>query len=185
MDIDHSRALVRTILEHAADYPWVLQDIGLLGLRLDERREFRLHVWAPAYSIDDPPVHDHPFDFTSTVVAGELTNVRYVEDPDGVEFQRARYTVGNEDERRTDTVRLSQTSTTLGAGDRYRQRAPELHSSHQVAGTVTIIRRAFDETRELTVCTRPGAPWVSGQSRAASPAQVKEITAAALEHFAD
>jgi hypothetical protein len=47
MDKSLNRALVHTILEHAPDYPWRVQDIGLLGLRLDERREFRLHVWDP------------------------------------------------------------------------------------------------------------------------------------------
>jgi hypothetical protein len=35
-----TKALVSTILQHAEDYPWRMQDVGLLGLRLDERREF-------------------------------------------------------------------------------------------------------------------------------------------------
>ena len=71
------QALVRTILEHAEDYPWVMQEIGLLGLRLDDKREYRLHVWDPSSSVGEPPIHDHPFDFTSTVIAGEMTNTRY------------------------------------------------------------------------------------------------------------
>ncbi len=33
-----TKALVFTILRHAEDFPWRMQDIGLLGLRLDERR---------------------------------------------------------------------------------------------------------------------------------------------------
>ena len=47
MDHTVDQALVRTILEHAADHPWRLQGIGLLALRLDDRREYRLHVWDP------------------------------------------------------------------------------------------------------------------------------------------
>ncbi len=39
------KVLVRNILEHAVDYPWKMQEIGLLGLRLDQHREYRLHVW--------------------------------------------------------------------------------------------------------------------------------------------
>ena len=69
-----SRALVLTMLQHAEDFPWRMQDIGLMGLRLDDRREYRLHVWDPSYCVGEPPVHDHPYDFTSTVIAGELTN---------------------------------------------------------------------------------------------------------------
>ncbi len=179
-----NRALVRTILEHAEDYPWVMQEIGLLGLRLDEQREYRLHVWYPSESGGEPPIHDHPFDFTSTVIVGEMTNTRYVEDPRGVEYHRARYTLPNEEDRRTDTVRLSGIATTFSAGDHYRQLAPELHDSRQLPGTVTIIRRTFTpDVSELTVCNREQTAWVSGQSRPAARADVKRITAMALELF--
>jgi hypothetical protein len=132
------QTLVRNILEHAADYPWRTQDIGVLALRLDDRREYRLHVWDLEGTIGDPPVHDHPFDFTSTVIVGELVNTRYVEDPSGAEYLRERYSPGDEDNRRGDTVRLVATSATLRAGSRYRQLAHELHDSRQVPGTVTV-----------------------------------------------
>jgi hypothetical protein len=39
-----SKALVLTMLQHAEEFPWRMQDIGLMGLRLDDRREYRLHV---------------------------------------------------------------------------------------------------------------------------------------------
>jgi hypothetical protein len=181
MDNSLHRALVRTILEHAEDYPWTMQELGLLGLRLDRRREHRLHVWDPGSSVGDPPVHDHPFDFTSTVVAGEMTNTRYEEDPAGVEYHRVRYSPPNEDDRRADTVRLSGTASTFTAGAQYSQLAHELHDSRQVPGTVTIIRWTFKPAREpLTVCTRDAA-WVSGQSRPATPDEVKRITGTALD----
>jgi hypothetical protein len=184
MDNSLHKTLVRTILEHAEDYPWVIQEIGLLGLRLDDQREYRLHVWDPSSSVGEPPIHDHPFDFTSTVIAGEMTNTRYEEDPLGVEYHRVRYTPPNEDDRRSDTVRLSGAATTFTAGRQYHQLAPELHDSRQVPGTVTIIRRTFTRDRsEMTVCNRQEVAWVSGQSRPAAPADVKRITAIALELF--
>ena len=37
-----SRALVLTLLQHAEDFPWRMQEIGLMSLRLDDRREHRL-----------------------------------------------------------------------------------------------------------------------------------------------
>jgi hypothetical protein len=183
MDNSQDQTLVRTILEHAEGFAWTMQDIGLLGLRLGERREYRLHVWAPGDRTHQPPVHDHPFDFTSTVVVGEMTNTRYVEDPSGVEFRRERYSPGDEEARRADTVRLSATTTTLTAGARYSQLAHELHDSDQIAGTVTIIRRTFKAVPELTVCSRAEAGWVSGQSRRATPDEIKRIVGTALDLF--
>ena len=184
MDSSLNTALIRTILEHAEDYPWVMQEIGLLGLRLDDTREYRLHVWDPSSSVGEPPIHDHPFDFTSTVVAGEMTNTRYREDPLGAEYRRVRYTLPNEDDRRCDTVRLSGTATTHTAGAQYHQLAHELHDSRQVPGTVTIIRRRFTrDVCEMTVCDRDESRWSSGRSRPAAPADVKRITATALELF--
>jgi hypothetical protein len=177
------QALVRTILEHPADYPWRMQDIGLLALRLDDRRECRLHVWDPESCVGDPPVHDHPFDFTSTVIVGELVNTRYVEDPNGIEHRRHRYRPGDDDDRRTDSVRLAASATILSSGDRYRQPATELHSSRQTPGTVTLLQFGPFEERELTVCLAPDAPWVSALARPATAAEVKRITGAALDQF--
>jgi hypothetical protein len=181
MDHTLDQALVRTILEHPDDHPWKIQGIGLLALRLDDRREHRLHVWDPDSCIDDPPIHDHPYDFTSTVVVGELVNTRYVEDPSGDEYGRERYALNDEDDRRGDTVRLVGTSATLGPGDQYHQLAGELHDSRQAPGTVTIVRCGWRDRPELTVCRRPGAPWVSGRARLATPEEIRRITAAALD----
>jgi hypothetical protein len=177
------KVLVRNILEHAHDYPWTLQDFGLLGLRLDDRREYRLHVWAPGPRAESPVIHDHPFDFTSRVVAGELTNSRYVVDPSGVAYLRERYVPPNEDVRRTDFVQLAGTVETYREGDDYAQLAYELHDSHQLPGTVTIIRRTFRDVGELTVCRSEGAPWVSGTARPATVDEVTAITSMALRWF--
>lgn len=175
---------MRHILEHAADHPWRIQDVGVLALWLDDQRRDRLHVWDPGGAIGEPPVHDHPFDFTSTVIVGELVNTRYVEDADGREYLRERYSPGNERDRRADTVRLVGTSETVRAGASYRQLAHELHDSRQVPGTVTVVHfdNFFDphDVPELTLCRRTDTPWVSGLARAATPDDVQRITAAAL-----
>ena len=70
-----------------------------------------------------------------------------MEDPAGDEYVRFRYSLGAEDERRSDTVRLSSTPTTFTEGDRYRQLAHELHASWQQPGTVTAIRCSWVEPR--------------------------------------
>jgi len=183
MDIDLMRALVHQILTHALDYPWRMQDIGLLGLRLDDRRRYRLHVWDPSDNLGEPPVHDHPYDFVSTVIAGEITNTRYDQNPTGAKYSRVRYAASDENVRRTDTVRLSATSTTLREGEQYAQLAGELHDSRQQPGTVTIIQCTFKDVDELTVCLRDQDTFVSGQARPATLEEVKHITTKALSWF--
>jgi hypothetical protein len=178
-----NRVLVHKILQHAEDFPWRMQDLGLMGLRLDDRREYRLHVWDPSYLVNEPPVHDHPYDFTSTIMAGELINSRYVEDPAGDDYIRFRYSPGAEDDRRADAVRLTSTATTFTEGSQYRQLAEELHASQQEPGTVTVIQSQWVETSELTVCVRDAGSWYSGLGRAASHQEVKSFSAKALEWF--
>jgi hypothetical protein len=181
--ISLDNVLVRHILEHANDYTWTMQDIGLLGLRLDERREYRLHVWSPDRSLGPPVIHDHPFDFVSRSIVGELTNIRYVEDPTGAMYVRDRYSPPNDELRTTDMVQLAGARATYREGDEYAQSAIELHDSHQLPGTVTILRRTFREISELTTCRSEDAPWISGLSRSATVDEVKEITSVALEWF--
>jgi len=184
MDSGLQKALVCQVLVHAEAYPWTMQDIGLLGLRLDDRREYRLHIWDPSLCVGEPPVHDHPFDFVSQIVAGELVNARHTEDPTGIEYSRIRYSPTDEDSPRTaDTVRLSGTATTYTEGGHYSQAAHELHDSRQLPGTVTIIRMMFDDVPELTVCRVDDAPWVSGTSRPATLQEVKQFTTKALAWF--
>lgn len=183
--MDHALdRLARTILEHAADYPWRINDLGLLALRLDDDREYRLHVWDPDGCLGDPPIiHDHPYDFSSRIVVGELTDTRYVEDPGGVLYRRERYAPSDEHDRRRDTVRLTGASTTRRAGQCYQLLAEALHASDQTRGTVTLIRCAWRERPELTVCLRPDARWLSGQARPATADEIKRISAAALDRF--
>jgi hypothetical protein len=183
MDVSQTQALVRAILVHPEDHAWRMQEIGLLGLHLDDRREYRLHLWDPTHAGSESPVHDHPYDFTSTVVVGEMTNTRYEVDPDGADYRRIRYSPADEDARRTDAVRLSGAPTVYKAGDEYAQHAPELHASAQLPGTVTIIRMAFRPASELSVCTVGDVPWVSGPARPATAGEVQRFTATALEWF--
>ena len=178
-----SKALVLTILQHAEDFPWRMQDVGLMSLRLDDRREYRLHLWDPSYCVGEPPIHDHPYAFTSTVIVGEMTNIRYEEDATGDEYVRFRYSPGAEGERRSDAVRLSSTATIVKEGAQYRQLAYELHASWQEPGTVTAIRCQWVETPELTVCVRDVGLWRSGQGREATPEEIKGFVAKSLEWF--
>ena len=178
-----SKALVLTILRHAEDFPWRMQEVGLLGLRLDDQRQYRLHVWDPTYRTGEPPVHDHPYDFTSEVIVGEMTNTRYEVDPTGDRYIRYRYPPTAEDLRRRDTVTLTASPTTFREGGRYGQLAHELHDSSQLPGTVTVTRCSRVDVTDLTVCLRDGSSWRSGRARDATRDEVKSVVARALEWF--
>ena len=179
------KVLVRNILQHAVEFPWRYQDIGLLSLPLDGHREYALHVWAPERCVGPPPIHDHPFDFLSKIIVGELTNARYAEDSSGTKYLRERYSPSNEDCRTTDFVQLTSRVDILREGDEYTQVAAELHDSRQLPGTVTVIQRApFQEVTALTVCRLDeGAGWVSGASRRPTAAEMADITQQALTWF--
>ena len=183
MDDGIDRALIRRILEDPERHPWTIQGTGLLALRLDGRREYRLHVWHPAYGVADPPVHDHPYDFVSQVIVGEVTNTLYEESSSGVEYRRVRYSPPDETPRCTDTVRLAARPAVLKEGQIYSQLAHELHDSRQLPGTVTVIRCGFKDVPSLTVCLSDNGTWVTGKSRRPEPEDVKIITACALERF--
>ncbi len=179
-----NKALVLTILRHAEDFPWrITHEIGLLGLRLDDRRECRLHVWDSTGNVEDPPVHNHPYDFTSRIIVGELTNTRYEEDPAGDEYLRFRYPPAAEALRRSDTVTLSAAATTFTEGGQYGQLAHELHASWQLPGTVTVIRCSWVDASDLTVCLRDASSWRSGQARDATRDEIKTVVSKALEWF--
>lgn len=175
--IDRRDALA--VLADPHPHPWKVQGIGLLSLRLDDRGERRLHVWDPATAPERPPVHDHPYDFTSTVVVGELTDTTWAEHPEGEVFRRERYRPGAEHDRTVDEVRLVGSHRVLQAGGSYAHAAADLHDSRQVPGTITVIRCTWHEPAELCVCLRPGDPWVSAGSRPATAEEVERITAPA------
>ena len=138
-----TKALIHTILQHAGDFSWRMQDIGLMSLCLDDRRENVLHVWDPRETNGETPIHNHPFDFISTIIVGEMINTRYEESPGGFEYNRFRYFAPDENARSSDLVRLIKTSATYTEGEQYRQLAHELHDSRQLPGTVTAIRRSL------------------------------------------
>jgi len=154
-----------------------------LTQRLDDRRDYRLHVWDRSYCEGDPPIHDHPYEFSSAIIAGEVTNTRYVEDPEGDEYVRFRYSLPDESQRRSDLVRLSGSAETVTEGGEYRQRPVELHASWQEPGTVTVIRCSWGPPRELTVCLRDEDSWRSGAARDATREEIKKFAAKALEWF--
>lgn len=189
------RALViDDVLEHSSSREWSLQGFGMLRTYLG--RSLRLHVWDPRFRTPDvSDIHDHPWHFESTIIAGRMRNVRYhvVAQDDaarvpGATHDEHRIMCGpaptEKDSRLLRSVRVVVTDERIyGEGESYAMRADELHASFPDPGTVTLCRRmptGRDPDKALVYVTR-GKPWVSAEPRRATSEEVEAIVKSALE----
>lgn len=180
--IDHlaTKLLVRNILRHPHHHEWSLQGFGMLRTYLDDQRVFRLHIWSQEHAVENVSLmHNHPWDFTSKIIAGEITNRRFTESEDGQPFTRSRILCGEGGCIKSEPERVLLAAwppERYIEGDSYKQTATEIHSSHPADGTVTLIERVFGEDNDhADVYYKEGEIWVSAEPRTASEAEIKAI----------
>lgn len=165
----YSKDQVKTILE-TVRYGWSRQGLGMLRLYLDAEKIFRLHVWDSSLKIPGvSPMHTHPWDLESTVIAGVYQQRRYTYDVSDVYeptaiFNKARIRCGSEACVKTEPevvqLRLLPVETVLEGGT-YKQSASEIHESFPLDGTVTIVKRTFQaDTEHADVFWRGSGGWV-------------------------
>lgn len=172
---------VRDVLDHPFEHAWTIQGLGMLRTYLDPWEVERLHIWDTGTAVEDvSTIHDHPWDFRSRIVAGEIRNQRFVIDGSelAAEFLTAKIRCGAGGGLISDPVPVricSEGVERYGPGDQYSQRAPELHESFPSRGAVTVISREFRTDRDVaTVCWRTGE-WVSAEPRPATRAEVEHF----------
>src|SRR5882672_1685770 len=79
-EFEGQSAMVKQILDNCGDYEWSIQGFGMLRTNISEY--LRLHIWDSRCRVDDvSDIHTHPWNFSSTVIAGWLTNNVYLEAP--------------------------------------------------------------------------------------------------------
>lgn len=187
------KALVESILLDPHDRPWTLQGLGMLRTYLTGDHAVRLHVWDPRYATPGAsPMHTHPWDMVSTVVAGELWNRKFEamsvdhETPAPTHMAQRIYCGmggGLEGEPETVFVRGPR-STYVQEGASYTQRAHEIHISDPEMGTVTVVERTFGTDVDHAYVYWPvGTRWGSAEPRAATRDEVTEIMETALAWF--
>lgn len=203
-----TREAVRVLLENAGSLgydAWTLQGFGMLRLYLSRDKSMRLHVWDDRYAVPHvSEMHDHPWDFDSVVVTGEVRNHRfrqmipnektepllafdYFRREQGLEMFR-RQTIrcgegGCEVGGLEDVVLRREPEEIVRAGRSYRQAANEIHVSRPLRGSVTIVKRTVPEGGDpdfAHVFIEPGQPWVSAEPRLATPEEIAAITGTAL-----
>lgn len=182
-----SKTLVRFILENANNYKWSLQGFGMLRLYLSPTT--RLHVWDDTFRVPGvSDIHDHPWDFESEIVAGELRNYRFdveVAVNGGYHMSKLRCGPGGGLVGEPETVRLIQASDWfLRHGGAYCQRHDEVHKTVPANGTVTIVERDFREDVDHARVFWPrGEEWVSAEPRDATPEEIGAITKLSLARW--
>lgn len=194
-----TRNLVEGILRNPIGLPWTVQGLGMMRMYLTADRSVRLHVWDRALVVPGAsPVHTHPWDFSSYVVAGRVFNQRFgVAADDSItayEWNRARLKCGTgahivatlEDhvDGGVERVRLVEWAVeTWSEEATYFQSKDEIHRSMPEDGTVTIVTRTFGaDPDHAWVFWRgaPGTAWGSAEPREARPEEVMAVTERAL-----
>ena len=195
---DFAKPLVAALIARSLVTDWSLQGLGMFRMYLSKK--IRLHVWAPSkFAVENvSTIHTHPWDFTSTVIAGAITDVLYGEDVAEALFV-ARMTGQKPTHNKQQIVcgpgggifGDSQTTNLFVRGrtafkerQYYQRRANEVHESRPTDGTVTIIEREFHDDSEHAYVYFPfGKEWVSAEPRPATTDEVaamKEIAARSL-----
>lgn len=179
--------LVKQILSKALSYEWTLQGLGMLRMHFD--KTWRLHVWDTRFAFPcASPIHDHiQWDLESLIVAGRMTNIRYIEHAQGNQYMTQTIRAGmgcvvNDDMRPVKLLALSPEDYRVG--DIYRQQAKEIHESRPEQGTVTLMRKEHQNDGESARVFWPaGQQWGSAEPRVATKEEVGEITSYALKRW--
>lgn len=184
-----TKLLVKKILEASQDYEWSLQGLGMLRMYLS--KEVRLHVWDPSKSVRLSTIHDHPWDFTSEIVAGKITNVIY-QKLNSREHENTHWeqTIvcgpkgGAVPGGRKDVCLYEYTRYSIPGGGSYSQHHTEIHESLPEPGTVTLITRKFTSDEDHARVYFPlDQDWVSAEPRPAQPGEAYEICQMALKRW--
>lgn len=189
-----NKLLVKAILEAAPAFKWQIQGLGMLRLYLS--KAVRLHVWHSGFASPGvSTLHTHPWDFKSTVVAGQLENIRYkehspldrIESSTTREFNTSLLHCGPGGGLKEDIrlVYLEQLPSEIyHEGESYTEKAEEIHESKPWDGTVTVVSRRFKPDEDHARVFWPvGTPWGSAIPRDASPEEVQVITQFALQRW--
>jgi hypothetical protein len=183
---------VKDILTCADEFQWQVQGFGMLRTYLNGGSDIRLQIWDQrlvewGYS----PIHDHPWDFSSIIVAGTLFNQRFNRKWQAGSSGWKKYNedviVPGPDNEGTESVGTcwlqGEPVEVYSAGDTYSQRWYELHQTRYTQSTITVIER--ERTRPdgdiaSSIWQGPGK-WVSARPRTAEPEEITAIIGDALK----
>lgn len=175
---------------------WTLQGFGMLRKYLAGGK-YRLHVWDSRYRVENVTMlHDHPWDFDSLVIAGQIDQYRYQRNQPVPDHHANVVPVmeqsivcgpgGGVCEKPAPMTLYRGPLEVIPAGSTYTQLACEVHESLPLDGTVTLIERTFHENTEVAhVYYDQGSEWVTAEPRPATCEEVADILERSLRAWFD
>lgn len=183
--------VVAEILRDPLNREWTVQGFGMIRTYLgppDNRKRIRLNVWHSQLVFPGvSTIHNHPWDFTSVIIAGCFCNVRYAHDNENPnvthEYAIIKTGIGGGMKTvRGSTALRAMKPELYKSGDTYSQKADEVHESFYVDGTVTLNERVGD-TEQAEVYWPVGEQWVDAMPRVATSVEVLGATSLALKEW--
>lgn len=188
-DFSKLRAMTHFILRNATAFEWRLQGMGMLQLRLTS--DMRLHIWDDRFAVPNVSmIHDHlQWGLHSTIISGELRNVRYADKKYmeyGEPYDYAVFEAGEGAHMAKppecrwlaviDSIRYR-------PGESYVQQPEEIHETKAERGTVTIMSQFRTGSSQARIFWPRGTEWVSAEPRRATPGEITSIAENALENW--
>ena len=171
--------IVKKILNNPLDYEWELQGFGMLRTYID--KDTRMQIWLNSFIIQDvTDIHTHPWDFTSCIYQGRVSNFIFKEDSGYFNTAETFYdkcyilTGENAYVKSKEKVNLIRTKIcTYLKGETYVHSKVVPHRINFKDGTITILTKMNKEEHNSAYSyVRAGGEWVSA---APKPATKKEI----------
>lgn len=155
-----TRNEVRDVLENWPDHEWQVQGFGMLRTYLPGETEPRLQVWDQRLACwGNNAIHDHPWRFRSTIVAGTVFNQRFdISDRSKSPATRMGSITdiipgtrgGQLSERPVKTCWITpQPVEVYSMSDQYWQTHREMHLTRYTQSTITLIDRFDREDADI------------------------------------
>lgn len=170
-----NREEVAEILAHWDQFKWEVQGFGMMRTYdLDGDGEPRLQVWDQRLAVwGNGAIHDHPWNFTSRIIAGTLFNQRFDRSTrvraDGMHYGLYKELMitpgkdgGAQDEEPQEIYLTPEPVEMYSAGEEYKMGWQELHITRYAQGTVTMIERERTRGHDTASSIWPAdndVPW--------------------------
>lgn len=171
--------IVKKILNNPLDYEWELQGFGMLRTYID--KDTRMQIWLNSFIIQDvTDIHTHPWDFTSYIYQGRISNFIFKEESGDFNTKKTFYdkcyilTGKDAYVKSKEKVNLTRTKIcTYLKGETYVHSKVVPHRIDFIDGTITILTKMNKEKQSFAYSyVKSGREWVSAAPR---PATKKEI----------
>lgn len=162
---------------------WSYQGFGMLRCYLDSDKRWRLNYWIPSIAVSNVSViHDHPWSFTSHILRGQITNIRYEIvrlTPGSRRFAYHEIVTGEgggpkENPKECQLIEIGR--KVYVPGTHYSQLLDEIHETSALEGTITLNDRSRPtQTHTARVFWPYGTSWVDAEPRVATAEELAMI----------